>query len=90
MVKEKLITRTMKTSDVVATVVTTAEDGTRHVEDISITLPGGCSNEKKTREVIKGMISPDQMLVDYYVLSIQEEKRAITESTFLEMSFVVE
>lgn len=90
MVKEKLITRTMKTSQVVATVVTTAEDGTRHVDEISILLPGNCSNEKKTRELIKGMISPDQMLVAYDVVSTQEEKRAITESAFLEFSFVVE
>lgn len=90
MVKEKLITRTMKTSQVVATVVTTAEDGTRHVDDISIMIPGECSNEKKTRELIKGMISPEQMLVSYEVVSTKEEKRAITESAFLDMSFVVE
>ena len=90
MVKEKLITRTMKTSQVVATVVTTAEDGTRHVDDISIMIPGDCSNEKKTREVIKAMISPEQMLVSYEVVSTKEEKRAITESAFLDMSFVVE
>lgn len=90
MVKEKLFTRIMKATKVEATVIRTAGDGTKRVETLELLLPGECSNEKKTADLIKSQIAPDELYVTHEVKEVAEEKRAITESVFLEMSFVVE
>lgn len=89
MVKEKLVTRNMKVSELKVTTIATTPDGCKTVEEHMVTLPGDCSNKKKTRELL-GNLLVGETVVNYKVIDTRTEKLAVTESQFLEMAFVVE
>lgn len=87
MARKRMVTRTIKTTMVTATVVTTTESGEKGIREIPVELTGDFKNDKVLEKAVKEKVeAAGARFVDIEKTETNEQLYGMPEEEFLELA----